>query len=307
MTPIDIVSEIQDSIDDFADAIDPIQKKLYNRVSALLKDLTLDNDGMIKRTASNLRIITDVKKELGSVVNNPTYQKHVASIQSSLNDVKSMQEDYFSDILNVDAAPAALNEIHAQAFDASIDSLTESGIGSNVVDKAADIISGHITNGTSYADMNDELRTFMLGDDETEGRLVSYSKQIINDTLHGFGRNYNSLMTDKLDLKWYQYVGAITEDSRPWCRELIKKRWIHASELPSICAGEIDGKPVSLAGLKPDTNKNNVIGKCGGYNCPHAMIPVSPESVPSKIRRKFENDVEADGDEKLSSRPKRKK
>lgn len=300
--PKDIVNLIQSNIDEFSNSIEPIQKKLYEKVSALLKDLSLDAEGNIKQTSTNVDIINSVKTELSSVVNNPSYQKNVAGIKSSLDDVNDLQSDYFSKIDDSVNTPTVVDAVKNQSFDSAVSSLTEAGINENVVGGALDIVSHGITEGTSFADMNDSLRTFMIGNDKLDGKLLSYSKQIVSDTLQTASRNYNSIMTDKLGLEWYIYVGALVSDSRPWCIEMEKKKYIHVSELASCCRGVIDGKKVSLQGLMPDTNKDNVISRCGGFNCEHSMMPISSESVPSNIRRKFDKNISAPTEE---DRPRR--
>lgn len=297
-----IVNEIQSYVDDFATNIEPVQKKLYDRVSGLLSQLTLDAEGNIKRTQANTNLIYDVKTELNSVINSPAYQKNVAGIKSALSDVTDLQENYFNKINEDATKPAVVDAVADHAFEQATVDLVGAGLKSTVVDAAADIVSSGITEGASFGDMNEQLRTFMLGNDKVDGKLVSYSKQIVTDTMHTQSRNYNSIMTQKLGLKWFRYVGALVADSRPWCVALEHKEWIHESELPSICAGRIDGQQVSRQGLLPDTNKDNVISRCGGYNCQHHLTPVPEELVPSEIRRKFEKNVPVNVED---DRPKR--
>lgn len=288
-----IVNEIQSYVDDFSTNIEPIQKKLYDRVSGLLSQLSLDSEGNIKRTQANIDIIYDVQTELKSVVNNKAYQSNVASLKSALSDITDLQENYFTKIEPDSTKPPVVDAVIDHSFDTAVSDLTSAGLQSTVVDAAADIVSTSITEGTSFGDMNDQLRTFMLGNEEKEGKLLSYSKQIISDTMHTASRNYNSIMTEKLGLKWFRYVGALVADSRPWCIALERKEWVHESELSKICSGNIDGQEVSRQGLMPDTNKDNVVSRCGGYNCGHHLAPVPAELVPTNIRRKFEKDIPA--------------
>lgn len=301
-----IVNVIQDNIDEFADSIEPIQRKLYNRVTSLLQGLTLDSDGFINRTQANMDIINDVKTELSSVVNYPAYQKNVAGIKSSLDDVTNLQTNYFGKISEDAKQPPVMDSIVDNSFDTVLASLTEAGINENVVSAATDIVSNGITEGSSFSDMNEALKTFMVGNDKVDGKLLSYSKQIVSDTMHTTSRNYNSIMTEKLGLKWYRYVGALVTDSRPWCIAMEEKEFIHESELGKCCAGNIDGKQVSKAGLMPDTTKDNVVSRCGGYNCGHHLVPIPSEGVPTNIRRKFEKDVALSDNEKADDRPRRK-
>lgn len=301
----DIVNLIQENIDSFADSIEPIQKKLYNRVTSLLHNLSLDSDGFIKRTQANMNIINDVKTELSNVVKYPVYQKNVSGIKSALEDVTDLQTNYFGKISNDVKQPPVMGSIIDNSFDTVVSSLTEAGINENIVNAATDIVSNGITEGTSFSDMNDALKTFMVGNDKVDGKLLSYSKQIISDTMHTTSRNYNAIMTQKLGLKWYRYVGALVADSRPWCVAMEHKEFIHESELSKCCNGNVAGQQVSRQGLMPDTNKDNVVSRCGGWNCSHHLLPIPSESVPANIRRKFEDNVSLSDEEKAEDRPRR--
>lgn len=316
--PINIVDLIDSYVDEFTSNIEPIQKSLYNKVSALIKDLSLNDDGTIKQTASNSQIIKKVEIELKNVVYSPKYQKNVAGLRLYLQDILNKQKAYFKAVDSEFLHPAVSDELLKQSFNNAVNTLTETGLQSNVAAKTADIVSKGIREGASYGDMADQLRTFMIGDKEDYGKLVGYSRGIVTDLLHGSSRNYNALMTKKLKLSWFSYAGSLVKNktsesgkkyggSREWCIALVKKRWIHESELPAICRGEIDGKTVSLQGLMPGTNSENVIHRCGGYNCQHSMTPVPDENVPTKLRRKFDETVQPDDEEKAVSRPRRKR
>ncbi len=286
--PKDIPIEIDNYVKSVGNKMEPLQKSLFNRVSAQLKELDVDSDGLIRRTSKNIDIITNVKTELNAVLNNPKYKSVVNSVNGMLDEVNDLQGSYFQTINPSIAPPPIIDDMSKLAFDSAKTDLTKAGFQQTVVNSASDIVQTSIMEGTSYADMNTQLKEFIVGNKETNGKLVSYTKQILSDTLHGASRNYNSIMTEKLGLTWYRYVGAEVDSTRPWCHALLKKEWIHESELGAIASGKINGVQVSRAGMMPDTNKENVISRCGGYNCPHHMVPVSADVVPVKLRNKFE-------------------
>lgn len=297
--------QIDDYVSKVSDKLEPLQKALFNKVSAQLKELSLDADGFIKRTSANMDIITAVKTELNGLLANPKYNAIVNSVDGMLGDIDDMQGSYFQSIDPSIVAPPVIDDITTLAFKDAKTDLTKAGFQSEIVDKASTIVQTAITEGTSYADMNSQLADFIIGNDKVDGKLVSYTKQILSDTLNNTSRNYNSIMTDKLGLKWFRYVGALVRDSRPFCKALEHKEWIHESELASISRGVIDGVQVSRAGMMPDTNKENFISRCGGWNCAHHCVPVSSESVPTNIRRKFDKNVPQSEADIVEERPKR--
>ena len=305
--PVDVISiaqEVQDMVDKFADKMSPIQKELYSKVSATLKDLDVDAKGNIKRTVSNLNKISSANVQLNSLLNDPRYQKNVAGLKASLEEIAKLQTSMFGEIITDFEQPTVIDSAYKQAFKQVVTDLTETGMNANVLTQANKIVSDGITSGSSFEEMNTKLKDFLIGNKDIDGKLQSYTKQVVSDTLHGASRTYNSIVTEDLGLKWYRYVGALVKTSRQWCIELEHKEWIHESELGKICRGDIDGKKVSLQGLMPDTNKENVVNRCGGYNCSHHMVPVPSESVPLRLRQKFEEKEPAKAKTTI---PKRKK
>jgi len=137
---------------------------------------------------------------------------------------------------------------------------------------------------------------------------VSYSKQVINDTLSSFARNYHNIVTNDLELEWYTYIGAEIDTTRPFCHAMHEKKYIHQSEFAGCISGRLLGLDTKKAhqGMYPDTNSENLVTNCGGYNCGHQLVPVPTVTVPTAIRRKFEPKLEMDSEEKGSLRPKRK-
>src|ERR1035437_553252 len=100
-TPMSITHTIQDHIESFEDSIYPVQKKLYNDISILIKDLSIEADGTIKTNATNLKIFNKIQATLENVVNNPDYQDNVANIKESLVDITKIQSSYFDNISDI--------------------------------------------------------------------------------------------------------------------------------------------------------------------------------------------------------------
>lgn len=288
---------VQTAIEEFVSGLPNIQKKQFDRVMGTLKELTLDADGLIKPNIQNMKVMDKVRLQLEAVVQNPTYLGNVASLQGTITKIADAKTGYFSAQFAEFNKPPVMAKIESNAFKSAAVNLTESGINANVVGESISVLEQAVTSGSSFVDMVNNLEVQMLGNAEIDSRLVSYSKQIMTDTLSGFTRDYNNLVVKDLGLEWYRYVGSLVKTSRPFCEALVAKEWIHESELGAIAGGNIDGKKVSKAGMMPDTNATNVLSRCGGFNCNHEMIPVSEESVPEKLRVKFSDKSDPDGAE----------
>ena len=277
--------KISQVIDDFSEYLKGVSEDNYKKLETLLRDLTLDK-GNIKINVKNLNIITKVKALLRKTLTNREYIKKVNELQDVIDEIGNIQAKYFKDTFDAEE-PKVIEEYQNQAFETVKESLLRSGTEVNVIQKTVDIVKRNINSGSSFADLNNELKTAMLGDSDTEPRLISYTKQVINDTLHGVARNYNNLMAEKLGLVWYEWAGGLVRHSRPLCIAMVDKHYFHKSEIPDIIKGNINGEKVSLQGLYPGTDKDNFVNVCGGYNCEHHATPVPDAVIPMNLREKF--------------------
>lgn len=289
LDPIDINKEIQSYIDEFIESVGPIEKSIWVKVSMALKELSVNAFGEIKKIASNLKIIKQIQKIIDSVTGSSNYQIIVAKLNGALQKILKTQTEYFS--VMTEKIPAAfITETQAQYFDLILSQLTEAGIAGNISLKAAAIMRTGIMEGLDYSTLYIQLKDFMIGATGEKGKMVSYSGQIVNDALHGASRAYNAKMVEDLNLDWYQFVGSLSKNSRPICPVLVRKQWIHKSEIAGICRGIVDGRKVSTEGMIPGTNSENWVNRCNGYNCNHSGMPVSSLVVPRHLRLKFENE-----------------
>lgn len=285
----DSVDEIQKAIASFTEGLPELDKKQYDKVYAILKDLSLDSEGHIKPTIANLKIINKVKNQLASVVNNPLYQAKILELNVALEKVNGLQTEYYKKTFKDFAKPKTVAKIQEITFDNTVDQLAGSGIDQEVVGVSADLVEQGIRSGASFTTMVDELKVKMVGNKKIPSRLISYSKQIINDTMSGFARNYHAIVTNDLELEWGMYIGSLVATSRPMCEALVAKKYIHKSELAGIARGYVDGVFIGTEGFMPNTTGENFPFRCAGFQCAHVLVPIPASVVPEEIRVKFEN------------------
>ncbi|KKN67218.1 hypothetical protein LCGC14_0463910 [marine sediment metagenome] len=277
---------IDGSVDSFNESIPRLQKDILNRIQLLLRDLDIRR-GDIRPTVANLRKINRLKREIQNAVLNDKYLKQVNVFGQSFEKVTELQTEYFASLQKGFKLPAFVNQLKKTSVDAMVEGLTEAGIRSNITEKAAQIVERNITEGAGFNDLMDEMRTFLTKTDKGTGALSRYTQVLTTDSLNGFAREYNQIVSEDLGMEWFQYTGALVEKSRDFCIALVKKRWIHISEFDKITKGTINGKKVSLAGLKPNTNAQTFRSKAGGYSCNHLVAATNEEFVPKNIREKF--------------------
>ena len=283
---------IDDSVDKFNENITRLQRAMFNRIQLLLRDLDVRR-GQIRPTVKNLRKINKLKREIQNAILNDKYLKQVSIFGESFDKVTELQTKYFASLERGFALPTFVKALKSESIAAMTEGLTEAGIRANITEKAGDLVRRNITERASFGELMNDMRIFLTKTETSVGALSRYANVLTTDALNGFTREYNQVVSEDLDFKWFIYTGALVDESRDFCRALVKKKWIHISEFDDITnPGKkfalISGKSVSKAGLKPNTIPITFRSKAGGFNCAHLVSPINEEFVPKNIREKFE-------------------
>lgn len=145
-----------------------------------------------------------------------------------------------------------------------------------------------------FADLQEELRTHLLGKDGGQGAFSRYATTYATTALSQFTGQNNKLLTDDLGCEWFMYTGSNKETSREFCIQLTAKKFIHRSEIPTILTGRIDDYQCAIYpktglpyGMIEGTTADNFQCNCGGWNCRHQLVPVADALVPAALRAKF--------------------
>ncbi|KKN74652.1 hypothetical protein LCGC14_0388540 [marine sediment metagenome] len=287
-----LVRLLDKSEDTFTDSVPALEKKIFSRVQILLGELD-KRRGRIRATGANLRKINRIKRDIRAIILSDQYLKDVDKFTKSFDTATELQTAFFTTLKSDFTQPKFINTLREVSIQNTVQALTESGIQSNIVDKAANIIRTNISDSNSFSNLMDEMRGFLTKTEESVGALQRHTSQIVTDALNTYAREYSQVVSENLDNDWFIYVGSLVEDSRDFCIALVKKKWIHRSEFTQITKGNIDvdndgdTEKVSLQGVKPQTNASNFITFAGGFNCNHVVAPINEEFVPEKLVKRF--------------------
>jgi predicted ABC-type ATPase len=309
MTPDENIDLVSDKIDlevaRFIEGVDKSQNGIFNRLLGVVKGIETNDQGDIKQTVKNLKLLANVRKTIENEILTDAYKKRVASLENQFPAISSLNNGYFKFI---DASFDPNRELYKEVIKTSISatraSLLESGVSENVINPIVNIVNDSVTSGSTFADMVDELRVIIKGDEERLGQLMRYSKQITQDALNQFNAGYNETIAKDLDLEWYFYSGGRRRTSRPFCKKYAG-RYFHKKEVEDF-GKRIDLDASNLCGGKKDlcqgrvkgTNSSNIFRYRGGYNCKHIYKPTLIDSVPNNvINRNIEKGYYLDRDD----------
>lgn len=296
-----ILTTIDKSINGFMDKVPNIQEKIYKEILILTKDLKLDSRGNIKNSIDNYRILSQLRTRLRRVIFDKEYVKISKDLLKSFDDIDEVTKSYYASFAT---SPSSTTEeilkiIRQDSINRTALYLSEQGVDINIISKAQSILQSNITSGGSYAEFQDAMKVFINGNAENLGAFHKYANTIVIDSINTYSRTYQTVITEDLGLEWYIYTGSLLETSREWCKHMVKKKYVHKSELDDILFNNIDGvdicskeipcnKKTKLPeGMKADTNVNNILDYAGGWNCGHGFYGIAKEAVPKEIRDKM--------------------
>lgn len=289
----DNINLVNDKIDDevnrFLEGVDKSQKGIFNRLLGIVKGVETDDQGNIKQTVKNLKLLAQVRKTIENEIITDAYIKRSESLFNQFPAIAQLNNGYFETLeASFNPNRELFKEVIKNSINATRTSLLDSGIAENVINPIVKIVDDSVTSGAGFADMVDELRVIIKGDPERLGQLMRYSKQITQDALNQFNATYNETIARDLDLEWYFYSGGKRSTSRPFCKKYAG-RYFHKKEVedfgkrkdldgsslcsgPNLCEGRIKG-----------TNSSNIFRYRGGHNCKHLYKPTLIDSVPKSV------------------------
>lgn len=296
------LQSVIDTLDNAADSFDGIatkeQKKIYDEVITLAKDLDLDAQGKVKQSIANLKRLTEIKARLAALSKDKEWVAGISGFAKYFGVLQQQQNAYFSDhfpSLTLSKTAKEKHEMMKQlAVQNTMEGLMGSGLKANVTDKLNDILLRAVTTNARFADLQEELRAHLLGKDGGQGAFARYATTYATTALSQFTGQNNKLLTDDLGCEWFMYTGSNKETSREFCIQLTAKRFIHRSEIPTILTGRIDDYQCAIYektglpyGMIEGTTADNFQCNCGGWNCRHQLVPIADALVPASLRAKF--------------------
>ena len=297
------IKDVINTLDKAADGFDSIanaeQKKIYEEVITLSKDLETDIFGRVKQTITNLKRLNQIKAKLAALSKDKEWVAGIGKFVKYFDILQKQQNAYFAENFHKTLGESAKkrNEMMKQiAVNNTIEALMGDGLKANVTDKLNDILLRGVTSGAKWADLQQELRDHLMGKDGGQGAFARYATTYATTALSQYTGQNNQMMTKDLGLEWFMYTGSNIETTREFCEVLTQKKWIHKSEIPTILQGKItmqDGEVVEVEiydktglpkGMIAGTTPENFQCNCGGWNCRHQLIPVADAVVPKSVR-----------------------
>jgi hypothetical protein len=287
MPPEEIAEAIERQIiattDKFGSQIVEFQSRVYGKLLTTVRTLDLDNDGYILQNANNRRILAAAEEILDTFLPGDQLASIISNTLSIIPKLDNLNSDYFTSI-SESFTPNRnfIKSLQAQTIKSIESNLLQDGLTAQVKTPIIDILNRNINSGGKFSGFVDEIKAFVEGDSQIEGRILRYSKTYLRDALFQYSRTYQESVTRDLDLEFYLYAGGLIDSSRPFCIERAGN-YYHQKEIESWAS-------LKWAGKNPITTESSIFTLAGGYSCAHSIMPVSIIIVPDDvIQRNIDN------------------
>lgn len=280
MNPSDLadrINAITDRAQEYLEgAVTKTQQELFDSLQATLSGLDLDQNGLIRQSAANRKILQKAERIFDESVKGSGYYESLYQYAGALDSIAGVNEKYFSSIIeNFTVDAHYLKSLQKTSISTIESMLANEGLESQLKQPLMQILNENINSGAGFSDMLRQVREFIVGGPDREGRLMRYSKQISRDTLFNFSSSMQESISQNAGMEWYVYSGSARKDSREFCAKR-SGQYFHRKEIEGWAS-------LSWAGKRAGTTKSTIYIYRGGYNCEHSMIPVSELVVPKDV------------------------
>lgn len=287
---------ILDSTQKLNETIKNYQNALFMQIIGIvLKELDIDNEGNIKNTLKNYRVIS----ELNTITENfaiANKDKITSTILTTATKIGAFNYKYFT-IAVSDTTQKRLEYVKQRTDEKMFarlgyinGRLLSGGFLENfttpagIIDTIAQTTTNSVTAQTGIRDLIKTLEIQITGGEQM-GLLERRLKGFAHDVFTQYDRAYSWNMAKEFKMEYFVYSGGLVKDSRDFCTEM-EGRVFHISEAKSWkkwtpakktrpfvvkqkCVTCVPSY-INYAGYEP-------LIDLGGYNCRHNIAYISKE------------------------------
>lgn len=290
MTLLELIDAKNDRIetipDKFQSSVEKLQRRIFNRITELIGQLDTDAAGQIKMTEANLLKVQQINDELKQVLSGREYVQAVRKFTDEFAVQKQKNDEYFKKAFGNSFTESRLaNQLVRNSQRNAFELLAGAPAEQNFIAPIRAQLEQAVSSGASFAETVKGIRETVEGTDETDGRLLRYSKQVSWDAFAMSDRAYTNAISEDLDVEWFRYSGGVVKDSRCFCVDR-DRQYFHYKEIEAFGRMEDLGEcntGEGWQGMMVGTNEATIFIVAGGYNCKHTWSPVSIVIVPRDV------------------------
>lgn len=272
---------LQNRIDQVPAAfIGQVEQLLPDIYSYVVRNLNLQLEGgKVARTRANMVAILSFIDGMNGWMLNPEnpYVRSVSDYMGEFGEQKRLNDIVLA---SFGGAPEASQVVYNAARRRTVELLIGESYVTNFIDQVRGTLIESVSSNRTFADTTKALSDVVLGDGQRDGRLLNWCKQVAHDRFAMTDRAYVQTAADELGLNWFRYTGGLIEDSREFCVARNGNVY-HRSQIEDWAnLSQWDGR-------MPNTDRETIFNKLGGYRCNHRLTIVAETEVPKDLRNQF--------------------
>ena len=262
------IDRYQSFIASVLDRLEKSTKEIHTKVLEVITSniSKLVRDGRLSSDSSYWNIINKMGLEIDKIV---AKKLDITNIVANFDEIESYSIAINKEInnINIGGVIKDINGSKLLLIQQVEDMLNVNGIKFNYTQPIKQWLLNSVTVGKSYSKALEELKT-LSDSGVTVGNtkvvpLQRYATQVCRDAYRLYNGQIQKKTAEVYAMNGFIYTGSLVADSRPICIVLSDRKYTLFSELQGIL------DRTSKEGMYPNTNKDNFIQYCGGYQCDH--------------------------------------
>lgn len=188
----------------------------------------------------------DVLREVGKIVD-PQVKKYFEEVRKDYDKIVKVVNELYGDISKDVSRDLSRIKAIERVNSANVGTYTKSQ-----TKRIAKIFREGLEQKLSAKQMQKSLS-------KIGGRVATYSEALANTQVMSYGRTCKHEKAIVGGIKWFEYVGAKTDNTRTFCLECLAQAYFTFSEIEKLNNGAGQPKPVATY--------------AGGYRCKHQFEP----------------------------------
>lgn len=251
------------------------EKGIFVNMILLLDRIKRDSEGKIIISKSNIAIAADITNELKTILVTKDYLTALKEFAAGFDAQAQANDEYFSKVFPDFQNSAAADAMLQKAKTTALDQLLGAPVEKSYIVPLTKMIDTAVSSGSGWVELSNQIKDFVLGNSEVEGKLASHASQVAYDSFAFADRAYTNIISEENDAEWYLWSGTHLATSRPFCDER-KDKFFHYKEIESWAQQDWEGKA-------DGTNEQTIFILAGGYRCVDSILPVSVSVVPQDV------------------------
>ena len=274
-----LVELLDHADDDFLDEIKKSQSTIFSAIKKILSKFSVKNGKLDKGDATNRQLLLKVKRDILKALSNSTYPGKVKKYLSDFDKVTDLNKSVMSSVMTNRLSDLITQEQKDTVRQITLALLSEDAIEANLAIPIRKIMYRHITAGISVKQAEEELRTYIQGN-EKAGAFERYVRTYARESLSRYDGTITQMVVNDTDAPYFRIVGSLIKTSHINCVEMVNETGVLGAYglgrgvYPSEKLPEMLEIMQNRSGFVEGTTEDNYFVNKNHWGCRHKFLPV---------------------------------